>query len=77
MTDRDLGEVFFEFHTIGNQTRVAAIHGRSGTEVVFAAPAGTPESQMKTIGLARLRHRLGVRSEASAPPKDDGPGILV
>ncbi|MEM1364349.1 MAG: serine hydroxymethyltransferase [Pseudomonadota bacterium] len=77
MADGDLNEVYFEFHAVGNQIRMAAIDGRSGTEVVVFGPLGTPDSHLKTLGMAKLKRRLGLSDGKSTTDKDDGPGILV
>jgi hypothetical protein len=52
------GEVLFEFRQLGIQTRVAAIHVASGTEVVVIAPATATPLQMQNLALAKLRRRL-------------------
>ncbi|MEO0496925.1 MAG: serine hydroxymethyltransferase [Pseudomonadota bacterium] len=77
MVGGELDEVYFEFHAVGNQMRVAAIDGRSGMEVVVFGPVGTPESHLKTLGLAKLKRRLGISEPKTKPDGDDGPGILV
>ena len=53
-----LGEVFFEFTQIGGQMRIAAIDGKTGTEVVVIAPLTATQVQMQTLALAKLKRRL-------------------
>ncbi|MEN0087737.1 MAG: serine hydroxymethyltransferase [Pseudomonadota bacterium] len=77
MADGELNEVYFEFQAIGAQMRVSAIDGKTGTEVVVFGPVGTPDSHLKSLGIAKLRKRLGTSQEHSGASKDDGPGILV
>lgn len=52
------GEVFFEFTQLGGQMRVAAIDGKTGTEVIVIAPVTATQVQMQTIALAKLKRRL-------------------
>jgi hypothetical protein len=51
-------EVFFEFTQLGRQMRVAAIDGRTGTEVVVIAPVTATQIQMQNIALAKLKRRM-------------------
>lgn len=55
---KPLGEVLFEFHQIGMQIRVAALHVETGTEITLMAPANSPRTQMQQIALSKLRRRL-------------------
>ncbi|MEO0636294.1 MAG: serine hydroxymethyltransferase [Pseudomonadota bacterium] len=77
----ELAEVYFEFHPVGQQMRVAAIDGATGTEVVFAAQLGTSQDAMKSLGMAKLQRRLAAKASpenASQSDKPDKrPGILV
>jgi hypothetical protein len=52
------GEVFFEFRQVGSQMRVAAIDGKTGTEVIVIAPLTATQTQMQNIALAKLKRRL-------------------
>ena len=52
------GEVLFEFTQLGGQMRVAAIDGRTGTEVIVIAPVTATQIQMQNIALAKLKRRL-------------------
>lgn len=51
-------DVYFEFTQIGGQMRVAAIDGRTGTEVIVIAPVTASQIQMQNLALAKLRRRL-------------------
>lgn len=51
-------ETLFEFRSVGQQVRVAAIDPETGVEVVVIAPVSASQAQMKTIALAKLRRRL-------------------
>jgi len=62
------GEVLFEFRSIGQQVRVAAIDPQTGTEVVILAPRNASRSDMQRIASAKLRRRLA----ASADDRGDG-----
>lgn len=52
------GEVLFEFQQIGQQMRVAAIDGGTGTEVIIIAPLTASRAQMQQIAMAKLRRRM-------------------
>jgi hypothetical protein len=85
MADR---EVYFEFHPIGSQMRVATIDAATGIEVVFAAPLSTSEAQMMKLGRAKLNMRLlkeeqennsnsDAHGSTDQSGKSGGKGILV
>ena len=52
------GEVYFEFTQVGAQMRVAAIDGRTGTEVIVITPVTASQIQMQNLALAKLKRRL-------------------
>lgn len=56
--EADLGEVFFEFINVGGSTRVTAIHGDSGVEVVVIGPVTAHRSDLQRLALNKLRRRL-------------------
>ena len=51
-------DVYFEFTQIGGQMRVAAIDGKTGTEVIVIAPVTASQIQMQNLALAKLKRRL-------------------
>jgi hypothetical protein len=51
-------DVYFEFTQVGGQMRVAAIDGRTGTEVIVITPVTASQIQMQNLALAKLRRRL-------------------
>lgn len=57
----DLGEVFFEFINIGMSTRVTAIHGGTGVEVVVIGPVTAQRSDLQRLALNKLRRRLSTQ----------------
>lgn len=60
MTRRSDGrrETLFEFRSIGQQVRVAAIDPETGIEVVIVAPGYVSQDRMKQIALAKLLRRI-------------------
>ena len=60
--DQLTGEVLFEFTQTGQQMRVAAVHAKSGTEVVVIAPLKATQQQMQQLALAKLRRRVAATS---------------
>ncbi len=53
-----LGEVFFEFTSVGHQVRVAAVDAATGVEVVIMGPAAASQHHLQTIALRKLQMRL-------------------
>jgi len=47
--DEDLGEVYFEFRTIGATVRVAAVHAATGTETVVIGPAHARPADLQRL----------------------------
>ena len=56
--EQPVGDIIFEFTQIGAQMRVAAIHAKSGTEVILIAPLTATRQQMQQLALAKLRRRM-------------------
>jgi hypothetical protein len=56
--DADLGEVYFEFRTIGATVRVAAVHAATGTETVVIGPAHAAASDLERLALRKLKAAL-------------------
>jgi Domain of unknown function (DUF6898) len=54
----DEREILFEFRTLGNQVRVAAIDADSGTEVIIIAPVSASQAEMQRIASAKLFRQL-------------------
>jgi hypothetical protein len=63
------GQVFFEFHQVGAQMRVAAIDAATSTEVVIIAPLTATRIQMQNIALAKLRRKLGEAGARAPEPR--------
>ena len=56
--DTDLGEVYFEYRTIGAVVRVAAVHAATGTETVVMGPAHAAAADLERLALGKLRASL-------------------
>lgn len=56
-------EVLFEFTQAGRQTRVAAIHVMSGTEVIVITPSNASRLQMQQQALAKLQRRMQTKAQ--------------
>lgn len=52
------GEVYFEFHPLERQVRVAAIDGDTGTEVVVMGPIQASQADLQQLALRKLMKRL-------------------
>lgn len=72
-------EVIFEFTTIGESTRVAAIDVATGEEVVISGPAGASRGDLERVALRKLLRRLGSLPEGAQKktPRRGGRGVIV
>ena len=61
-------EILIETTVVGHALRVAAIHPRTLTEIVFQAPQGTSALQIERLAAAKLERALARRET------DDDPG---
>jgi hypothetical protein len=52
------GEVYFEFHSVGNAVKITAIDAETGIEVAVQAPASLPQADMQRLALRKLQRRL-------------------
>ncbi len=60
---KDEREILFEFRTLGNQVRVAAIDADSGTEVIIVAPVSASQAEMQRIATAKLMRQLAKQAD--------------
>jgi len=60
----DLGEVYFEYRTIGTTVRFAAVHAAAGTETVVMGPAHAATADLERLALGKLRARLAREAKA-------------
>ncbi|MGJ3232333.1 MAG: DUF6898 family protein [Oceanicaulis sp.] len=73
-------EVIFEFVSLGDSVRVAAVDVATGEEVVVTGPVATPQRDLERIAGRKLARKLGL-----APPDDlnnktprrGGRGVIV
>ena len=54
----EAGEIYFEFHQVGNAVRVAAVDAASGVEVVVMGPLSATQSDLEQLALRKLRRAL-------------------
>jgi len=74
-------EVIFEFTTLGQSTRVAAVDVATGEEVVISGPAGASRARgdLERVALRKLLRRLA-RIQGADPkktPRRGGRGVIV
>ncbi|WP_440959874.1 DUF6898 family protein [Oceanicaulis sp. LC35] len=72
-------EFIFEFVTIGDSVRVAAVDVATGTEVVVFGPAHTAQSDLQRLAARKLIRRLTQdgHHEESKTPRPGGRGVIV
>ncbi|MEJ8474194.1 DUF6898 family protein [Roseibium algae] len=62
------GDVYLEFHTVGRQVKVTAIHANTGIEVVIFGPASTPPDSLKKLAAQKLQRRIEREEGNQAEP---------
>lgn len=72
-------EVIFEFITIGQSTRVAAIDVATGEEVVISGPAGSSRGALERVAYLKLLRRLAriQGADNTKTPRRGGRGVVV
>lgn len=72
-------EVIFEFTTLGQSTRVAAIDVATGEEVVISGPAGASRGDLERVALRKLLRRLALAqsTDPKKTPRRGGRGVVV
>ncbi|WP_299471765.1 serine hydroxymethyltransferase [uncultured Roseibium sp.] len=65
------GEIYLEFHPIGQQVKVTAIDAATGIEVSTFGPASVSEEDLKRVVVRKLKRRIsqiaGAGDQASDP----------
>lgn len=71
-------EVIFEFMTLGQSVRVAAVDVATGEEVVISGPAGAAQSDLERVAARKLARRLAQTLDPeSKTPRRGGRGVVV
>lgn len=78
-------EVIFEFITLGDYVRVAAVDVSTGEEVYVSGPANTPQRDLERIAVRKLARKLGLIGDTSGDgaepdkktPRRGGRGVIV
>ncbi|MCH8489502.1 MAG: hypothetical protein LAT81_06165, partial [Oceanicaulis sp.] len=72
-------EVIFEFTTLGQSTRVAAVDVATGEEVVISGPAGASRGDLERVALRKLLRRLSrtLSADSKKTPRRGGRGVVV
>ena len=74
-TDR---EVIFEFISLGESVRVAAVDVLTGEEVYVTGPVKTPQADLERIAARKLAKKLGLSLEPERKtPRRGGRGVIV
>ncbi|WP_192900990.1 DUF6898 family protein [Marinicauda algicola] len=73
-------EIIFEFQSVGEAVRVAAIDVETGEEVVIQGPVTTGQEELERVAARKLMRRLEQVSKESdekkTPPRGGG-GVIV
>ncbi|MGX6647711.1 DUF6898 family protein [Maricaulaceae bacterium MS644] len=72
-------EVIFEFVSLGDSVRVAAVDVATGEEVVITGPKSTPQRDLERIAGRKLARKLGliVKDPDTKTPRRGGRGVIV
>ncbi len=67
------GEVYLEFHQVGQQVKVTAIDAATGIEVSTFGPLSVSQADLKRLAVRKLKRRL--EQVGSASGKDPDPTL--
>jgi hypothetical protein len=72
-------EVIFEFVSLGDSVRVAAVDVATGEEVVITGPKSTPQRDLERIAGRKLARKLGLIDPKpdTKTPRRGGRGVIV
>ncbi len=72
-------EFIFEFVTVGDSVRVAAVDVATGTEVVVFGPIKTSQNDLQRLAARKLMRRLiqDGHHDESKTPRPGGRGVIV
>lgn len=64
------GEIYLEFHPIGQQVKVTAIDAATGIEVSTFGPASAAQTDLRRIAVRKLQRRIEQVAAQSAQQAD-------
>ena len=78
-------EVIFEFITLGDYVRVAAVDVATGDEVYVSGPVNTPQRDLERLAVRKLARKLGLigagedsdEGPDTKTPRRGGRGVIV
>ncbi|MEQ8405306.1 MAG: hypothetical protein RKE49_09430 [Oceanicaulis sp.] len=73
-------EVIFEFVSLGDSMRVAAVDVATGEEVIVTGPVSTPQRDLERIAGRKLARKLGLGhgdDPENKTPRRGGRGVIV
>jgi hypothetical protein len=71
-------EVIFEFITLGDSVRVAAVDVQTGEEIYVTGPAKTPQRDLERLAARKLARKLGFATDPEKKtPRRGGRGVIV
>lgn len=73
-------EVIFEFVSLGDSVRVAAVDVATGEEVIVTGPVATPQRDLERVASRKLARKLDLVSPdnpETKTPRRGGRGVIV
>lgn len=71
-------EIIFEYQSLSETVRLAAIDAATGTEVIVFGPARAARHDLERVALRKLARRLGLNTDGTnKTPRPKGRGVIV
>ncbi len=72
-------DIIFEFQSVGDFVRVAAVDVKTGEEVVISGPVGSLQADLERVAARKLLKKLGLDpdSQDEKTPRRGGRGVIV
>jgi len=64
------GEIYIEFHQVGQQVKAVAIDAATGIEVSVFGPVSTSQGDLQRLAVRKLKRRLEQENAATGPSSD-------
>ncbi len=64
------GEIYLEFHQVGQQVKVTAIDAATGIEVSTFGPVSVAQEDLKRVAVRKLKRRVAQLAQAAGAKPD-------
>ena len=72
-------DIIFEFQSVGDYVRVAAVDVKTGEEVMISGPVDALQADLERVAARKLLKKLGLDPDAGEKqtPRRGGRGVIV